>query len=56
MKNLIQIIQNNLAFSIIIVAILGMLYFGYQLISPIFSVDKINSEELQFDKVAEKFR
>jgi|GEM_PF-3101413 hypothetical protein len=56
MKNILQIIKNNLSFTIIIFAIISMLYFGYQLISPIFSIDEINSEDLKFDKIADKLK
>lgn len=56
MKNILQIIKNNLSFTIIIFAIISMLYFGYQLISPIFSIDQINSEDLKFDKIADKLK
>lgn len=48
--------KHNLSFGIILIAILIMVYFGYQLISPIFSGEQINSEELKFDKIAEKLK
>lgn len=56
MKNLLHIIKDNLAFSIIIIAILSIFYFGYQLVSPIFSNPELNTEDLKFDKIVEKLR
>lgn len=56
MKNPLHIIRDNMAFSIIIVAIITIVYFGYQLISPVFSLIEANTEELKFDKISEKFK
>lgn len=55
-KNLLQIIKDNLSFTIIILAILVMFYFGFQLIWPVLTLEKINPEELSFDKIGSKFK
>lgn len=56
MKNLIQIFKNNIAFIIILVIIIYVLYSGYQLINPIFSSVNPNIDELKFDKLAEQLK
>ena len=56
MNNIFKIIKDNLSFIIVIVAILAMIYFGFQLIWPIFSLEQLNPADFSFDKIGSKFK
>lgn len=57
MKYILKLLQNNSVFIIIIICIIIMLYFGYQVVQPILEANKSIDESIySFDIIGNYFK